>query len=109
MDDFGSGSLATIIIDFELSNKPIRQASEIDETIYFESYQDYLKSDEWKEKANAAKERAGWQCQINAKHSNKILHAHHRTYERIGNELDSDITVLCDSCHRKAHNKEFDV
>jgi hypothetical protein len=29
--------------------------------------------------------------------------------KRLANELDSDITVLCDRCHRKAHGKEFDV
>jgi hypothetical protein len=70
------------------------------------SYHEYLKSNEWKQKAEQAKEQAGWRCQLCNKEGNKgSLHAHHRTYERIGNELPEDITVLCSTCHAKFHNK----
>lgn len=30
------------------------------------------------------------------------LHLHHKTYERLGRERDSDLEVVCVSCHRKA-------
>lgn len=33
----------------------------------------------------------------------KSLRLHHRTYARLGMELDSDVEVLCDSCHRGEH------
>lgn len=32
------------------------------------------------------------------------LHVHHKTYERIGRELDSDLELLCRKCHRIAHS-----
>lgn len=105
MDDFGSGSLATLLIDLA----HYQQEQEYDETIWFASYEDYLQSDIWKEKSDAAKARAGWKCQLNVKHSNKVLHTHHRTYERIGNELDTDLIVLCNGCHKKFHSKESNV
>lgn len=66
-------------------------------------YHKYIQSDEWKQKADDAKERADHKCQIC--NSNGTLHAHHRTYERLGNELPEDITVLCSGCHGKFHDK----
>ena len=61
------------------------------------NYYEYIKSAEWKSKADAAKERAGGRCQVCNKTGN--LNAHHRTYERLGKELPEDITVLCRDCH----------
>lgn len=63
-------------------------------------YYEYIKSPEWKLKADAAKERAGYRCQICNRPNTEIsLNAHHRTYERLGNETPEDITVLCRDCH----------
>ncbi len=61
------------------------------------NYYEYIKSAEWKSKADAAKELAGGRCQVCNKTGN--LNAHHRTYERLGKELPEDITVLCRDCH----------
>ena|SRR3990167_236343 len=70
------------------------------------NYQEYIQSPEWKEKAKQAKEQAGWRCQLCYKHNDdKPLHAHHRTYQNLGNEQPGDITVLCADCHAKFHNK----
>jgi 5-methylcytosine-specific restriction endonuclease McrA len=78
------------------------------ENKYELKYREYLNSAEWKAKATAAKIRAGWRCQIcNRKGNEKTLHAHHRTYERLGKELNSDITVLCNRCHCLFHNVEL--
>ena len=63
-------------------------------------YRAYIQSDEWKAKATAAKEAAGWRCQVCNRPSSVItLNAHHRTYERLGHERPDDITVLCRDCH----------
>lgn len=63
-------------------------------------YHEYLMSPEWKEKAKKAKASVGYRCQVcNVEGDDGSLHAHHRTYERLGHELDSDITVLCADCH----------
>ena len=67
-------------------------------------YKTYIRSDEWRDRATAAKERAGWRCQTcNVPDNQAVLHAHHRTYERLGNEEPNDITVLCAECHAKFH------
>jgi hypothetical protein len=64
-------------------------------------YVDYLKTDHWKRTRIAAVERATGRCQLcNAGQS---LHVHHRTYERRGEELPEDLTVLCADCHRMFH------
>lgn len=64
-------------------------------------YYDYILSEEWKEKADDAKRRAKFRCQVcNRGPSDGIrLNAHHRTYDRLGHEEPEDITVLCETCH----------
>lgn len=66
-------------------------------------YEDYLKSPQWKARAAAARRRAGYRCQLcNAAGE---LHAHHRTYDNLGNEKPGDITVLCVGCHAHFHER----
>ena len=63
-------------------------------------YYHYINSAGWKKKAEEAKARAGNRCQIcNRSRAEVQLEAHHRTYERLGQELPDDITVLCRNCH----------
>lgn len=67
-------------------------------------YDAYLRSPEWQARAERALERAGRRCQLcNAPQTARPLSVHHRTYERIGHELDEDLFVLCRSCHHKVH------
>ncbi len=64
------------------------------------NYKEYIISNAWQEKAKAAKSRANWKCQVcNESNDKVVLDAHHRTYERLGDELPEDITVLCRDCH----------
>lgn len=60
-------------------------------------YHAYLRSPEWKAKRDAQVEAAGGRCQVC--NSAKQLNCHHRTYERIGNEIPDDLFVLCADCH----------
>ena len=69
----------------------------------YNSYQEYLQSDHWKQFAADAKERAGNRCQLC--NSDGELHTHHRTYDRLGEELPEDVVVLCADCHAKFHDK----
>ena len=69
---------------------------------YKERYHDYLKSPEWKAKREQKLFEAGGKCQL-CNEGGK-LHVHHRTYERVFNELMSDLIVLCQSCHEKFHD-----
>jgi hypothetical protein len=67
-------------------------------------YAEYLATPEWKDRAKAARKRAGYRCQVcNA--NNVKLNTHHRTYERIGHEDDGDLIVLCEKCHALFHGK----
>ena len=64
-------------------------------------YDPYIRSAAWRVKADAAKVRAGYRCQGCSRHSTQVhLDAYHRTVDRLGNERDDDITVLCRDCHR---------
>lgn len=66
-------------------------------------YQSYLRGSAWAAKRLAALNRAEHRCQVC--YSNVKLQVHHRTYERLGDERPSDLTVLCDDCHAKFHEK----
>lgn len=64
-------------------------------------YQDYLKSEHWKVTRNASVQRASFRCQVC--NSPDKLEVHHRTYERLWDELPEDLTVLCSECHDLFH------
>jgi 5-methylcytosine-specific restriction endonuclease McrA len=65
-------------------------------------YRLYLRTPEWRRTRSAALVRAGSRCSLDAKHV-KGLEVHHSSYERLGKELESDLTVLCRSCHERFH------
>ena len=66
-----------------------------------DAYERYLRSDAWQERRLTALARADGRCQTcNGK---KRLDVHHRTYDRIGREKASDLTVICRTCHELFH------
>ena len=65
------------------------------------SLEEYLNTREWKVKRNRALIQAGSRCQVCA--STYRLEVHQRTYQRLGDELLSDLLVLCRSCHQHYH------
>jgi 5-methylcytosine-specific restriction endonuclease McrA len=68
---------------------------------YAEQYRQYRQTPEWRERADAAKARFGGRCALC--NASDRLEAHHRTYERVGQELPDDLTALCADCHRAYH------
>ncbi len=63
-------------------------------------YNDYIKTEEWRQRAEAAKVRAGQRCQICNRAAPRVtLTVHHRTFERLGQEQPEDLTVLCRGCY----------
>lgn len=68
-------------------------------------YTEYLRTPEWRRARAAALVRAGYSCSLDITHDTD-LEVHHRTYERLGAELASDLVVLCRRCHR-LHHAEF--
>jgi hypothetical protein len=65
-------------------------------------YRDYPRTPEWRQVRAAALLRAGNACALDASHT-EDLEVHHRSYERRGAELPTDVTVLCRQCHRVHH------
>lgn len=67
-------------------------------------YVKYISSKAWR--TNLVRRRefeaAGFQCRLctNSIAKGDALEAHHRTYERLGYEIDGDLTALCRECHR---------
>jgi hypothetical protein len=68
-------------------------------------YRDYLRTPGWRRTRAAALVRAGNACSLDVTHTDR-LEVHHRTYERLGAELVTDLVVLCHSCHQ-LHHKEY--
>lgn len=65
-------------------------------------YRTYIRSHAWKRKAQAARERARFKCQL-CGGKDQRLEVHHNTYERLGREAESDLVCLCERCHKLHH------
>jgi len=65
-------------------------------------YKKYLASPDWQARRNKALDRAGHKCQVCSRRMG--LDVHHNSYERLGHEVDTDLTVLCRRCHDLYHN-----
>jgi len=67
-------------------------------------YEEYLHTSHLKRKREDKLRALGYRCQLcNRAASEALLEVHHRTYERLGEELDEDLTVLCRPCHSTFH------
>lgn len=65
------------------------------------AYHKYLETEGWKATRLEALALADNKC---AKCETALcLHVHHLTYERVGNELMTDLQVLCGTCHAREH------
>lgn len=64
-------------------------------------YADYLATSHWLRVRTLALEQAGHTCDLCGRADR--LEVHHRTYERLGFERQSDLIVLCQDCHRDHH------
>jgi 5-methylcytosine-specific restriction endonuclease McrA len=67
------------------------------------NYLKYISSAAWRSNPVRLREfeAAGFQCRLcsNSVAQGHALEAHHRTYERLGREIDGDLTALCKECH----------
>lgn len=65
-------------------------------------YQEYLKSEKWKNIKQLVFKRDKFTCQ-GCLTETKNLQAHHLTYERVYNEMCFDLITLCRKCHSNIH------
>lgn len=71
---------------------------------YKERYREYLNSNEWKKlKRKVIARDNGICCGCGEK---RTLDVHHLTYDRVGNELMTDLISLCSVCHARVHGDE---
>ena len=78
-----------------------RLRAEREQRLTWPEYQQYLRTPRWAAMRDHALARFDWRCA--ACHSPDHLHVHHRTYERVGAEYLTDLTVLCRYCHHVLH------
>ena len=70
-------------------------------------YETYLRSDEWRRKAEERLELDGHKCQMCGCQGTATnpLQVHHLTYHNIYREnIDKDLVTLCKVCHQNIHN-----
>lgn len=66
-------------------------------------YEAYLESETWRKRRLVILERASKICECCEYYpANEI---HHKTYARIGQELDTDLMAVCKFCHDQIHKK----
>ncbi len=65
------------------------------------TYAQYLTTSVWHYRRNEALKRASYTCQRCG--VKRQLQVHHLSYERLGNERDEDLEVLCKGCHLGHH------
>jgi hypothetical protein len=69
-------------------------------------YEDYLQTAHWRVRRNQALKLARYhcsRCQVT-----RDLQVHHTSYERLGEEWDDDLEVLCRGCHLGHHVVEVE-
>ena len=75
-----------------------------------DEYDKYLESEHWqaiREHVLAQQvEMHGHKFCVQCSGTSAELHVHHLTYERLGKELLSDLTIICQPCHDKLHLRD---
>jgi hypothetical protein len=66
-------------------------------------YRAYLDSPQWQAKRQRILSVRGHRCEV-CRHGDR-LSLHHLTYARLYDEFDSDLLVVCESCHAAMHNR----
>lgn len=72
---------------------------------YTKQYRAYLQSPEWREKRNRVMRRAGGRCEGCGERS--ATEVHHKTYDRVFDEMLFDLVAVCSPCHRKFHKDKY--
>lgn len=71
---------------------------------WWDTYNAYLASPEWRRRRAAVLKRDAGMCQGCL--AAPATEVHHLTYERVGRELLFDLVSLCEACHEIAHEED---
>jgi hypothetical protein len=69
-------------------------------------YDEYMKSDKWKRRKVRLYAKRGRKCEMCG--ATWPLEVHHKNYDRLGCELDSDLLIVCVDCHPKADRERIE-
>ena len=83
--------------------KPQTSTEAANLALYRYNKHQYLQSPEWKAKRRHHLKLAHHSCQMCG--SQRNLHIHHINYANLYRELDSDLAVVCESCHTAIHTQ----
>jgi hypothetical protein len=64
-------------------------------------YSCYLNSYRWRTRRRDYLDAVGWCCEDCQRNWADVVH--HRSYQNLGHELDSDLEALCHDCHARRH------
>lgn len=78
-----------------------KQAQAKQSTDWWEQYNEYLKTPQWRKKRDMVMRRAGELCEGCGQR--KATQVHHKTYEHVGNELLFELVAVCYQCHCILH------
>lgn len=67
------------------------------------TYLEYIASEEWTQRRERYFSDRPKRCR--ACNSRRYIQLHHKTYDRMGNEIDSDLVPLCVLCHEEVHRR----
>lgn len=84
------------------------ECADTGEVVY--NYKSYLQTRHWQMKRIRIAKYRNYTCEIcgrNCRENNIKANIHHKTYVRIGNELNKDLYYLCEQCHHEIH--EFKI
>lgn len=70
---------------------------------FWERYDRYMESPEWKEKRRLVLMRAAYLCEGCG--MKKAVHVHHLTYEHFEHEFLWELRAVCLDCHERVHGK----
>lgn len=82
----------------------IKQKHAWDHEGWWRRYTDYLESEKWQTLRAKILKRDNHKCQ---RCPRTAQHVHHKTYERVGHENESDLESLCVPCQRTKHQRCF--
>ena len=83
-------------------NATFKKISDTHQDKWWRTYDNYLKSSEWKVKRILVMERDNGTCR---RCRVKADHVHHLSYERVGAESLSDLVAVCAGCHKWIHSR----
>lgn len=87
----------------ELANSFRMEEANRKRSQWWDGYNKYLASPQWREKRSLVMKRANGVCEGCGKFP--ASQVHHLTYDHVGNELLFELVAVCNACHELVHNK----